>query len=203
MHFQPVVGVIVCWTGDHAEGVRVIAPRREAAQPVMDLVQPMPYAALQSMLDGGFPSGLQVHWRSEFIRTIPDDFIEAAVSSFERVPSPLSALLLEQFGGAVSRVPREATAFDQRDSDFNLVIVSRWADAADREKNVAWARETSERVQRFTTGRVYVNYIGAGEAPDRVRAAFGADKFKQLVEIKRKYDPTNVFQMNQNIPPAV
>ena len=162
----------------------------------------MPYTALQSMLDAGFPEGLQVHWRSEFVQSIPDGLIDAAVSAFEKVPSPLSALMFEQFGGAVKRVPRDDTAFDQRDSDYNLVIVSRWADPAEADRNVRWARETSAAAQAFTTGRVYVNYIGAGEAPDRVRAAFGADKFERLAKIKRKYDPTNTFRLNQNIPPA-
>jgi len=162
----------------------------------------MPYTALQSMLDAGFPSGLQVHWRSEFVASVPDGLIDAAVSAFERVPSPLSAIMFEQFGGAVKRVPREDTAFDQRDSDFNLVIVSRWADPADAERNVAWARSTSEAAKAFTTGRVYVNYIGAGEGPERVRAAFGPDKFERLAGIKRKFDPNNVFRLNQNIPPG-
>ena len=197
----PVVGFVLCYNGNAEEGEKAIAGIRKFATPIAGEVGPMPYTALQSMLDGGFPSGLHVHWRSEFITSIPDDFIETAVSSFERVPSPLSAMLLEQFGGAVSRVPRDATAFDQRDSDYNLVIVSRWADPADKDKNVAWARETSDKVTAFTNGRVYVNYIGAGESPDRVRAAFGADKYNKLVEIKRKYDPTNLFRMNQNIPP--
>ncbi|HTE45720.1 MAG TPA: BBE domain-containing protein, partial [Gemmatimonadaceae bacterium] len=91
--------------------------------------------------------------------------------------------------------------FDNRDAEFNLVIVSRWADPADAEKNVAWARATSEAARPFTNGRVYVNYIGAGEAPDRVRAAFSKEKFARLVDVKRKYDPKNVFRMNQNIPP--
>ena len=199
----PVVGFVLCYNGPADEGESAIGAIRSFATPIAGEVGPMPYTALQGMLDAGFPSGLHVHWRSEFIATLPDDFIDAAVSAFERVPSPLSALLLEQFGGAVSRIPRDATAFDQRDSDFNFVIVSRWADPAEKDKNVAWARETSERVQPFTTGRVYVNYIGAGEAPERVRAAFGSDKFNRLVEIKRKYDPTNLFQMNQNIPPNV
>ena len=92
----------------------------------------MPYTALQSMLDAGFPSGLQVHWRSEFLASIPDELIDALVSAYERVPSPLSAILIEQFGGAVHRVPGDSTAFDNRDSDFNLVIVSRWADPRGR-----------------------------------------------------------------------
>jgi hypothetical protein len=143
-----------------------------------------------------------VHWRSEFVTSIPDDLVEAAVSAFEKVPSPLSALMFEQFGGAVSRVPRDETAFDQRDSNYNFVIVSRWADPAQAQPNVAWARSTSEAAKPFTNGHVYVNYIGAGEAPDRVRAAFGADKYDRLAALKRKYDPTNLFRINQNILPG-
>jgi FAD/FMN-containing dehydrogenase len=199
---MPVIAFVLCYNGPADEGERAIADIRKFATPIAGEVGPMPYSALQSMLDAGFPHGLQVHWRSEFINTIPDAFIDAAVSAFERVPSPLSALLLEHFGGAVSRVPRDAAAFDQRDSEYNLVIVSRWAEPGDRDRNVAWARETSDMAAAFTNGRVYVNYIGAGESPDRVRAAFGSEKFARLAAIKHKYDPTNLFRMNQNIPPA-
>ncbi len=135
-------------------------------------------------------------------RRMPDDLIDAAVSAFENVPSPLSALLIEQFGGAVSRVPRDATAFDQRDSDYNLVIVSRWTDPARRRAERRWARSTSTRRSRSRTGRVYVNYIGAGESPDRVRAAFGAG---QVRAARRRSSGSTirriVFRMNQNIPP--
>ena len=198
----PVIALVICYNGPANEGERAILKFRDFVTPIAGEVGPMPYTALQSMLDAGFPEGLQVHWRSEFVQSIPDALIDAAVSAFERVPSPLSALMFEQFGGAVKRVPRDATAFDQRDSDYNLVIVSRWQNPADAEPNVRWARETSEAARAFTNGRVYVNYIGAGEAPDRVRAAFGADKFDRLATIKRKYDPTNVFRLNQNIPPS-
>jgi FAD/FMN-containing dehydrogenase len=198
----PVVAFVLCYNGPAEDGERAIADIRAFATPIAGEVGPMPYSALQGMLDAGFPHGLQVHWRSEFIDTITDPFIDAAVSAYERVPSPLSAMMLEHFGGAVARVPRDATAFDQRDSEYNLVIVSRWADPGDRERNVAWARETSAMAAAFTNGRVYVNYIGAGESPERVRAAFGPEKFARLAEIKKKYDPANVFRMNQNIPPA-
>jgi hypothetical protein len=193
--------MVICYNGPAADGEKAIAAFKELG-PIAGEVGPMPYTALQSMLDAGFPHGLQVHWRSEFVTSIPDNFIEAAVSAFEKVPSPLSALMLEQFGGAVSRVPRDATAFDQRDSNYNFVIVSRWADPAQAQPNVEWARATSDAAKPFTNGRVYVNYIGAGEAPDRVRAAFGADKYERLVALKRKYDPTNVFRINQNIVPG-
>ena len=197
----PVIAMVICYNGPAADGEKAIAAFKELG-PIAGEVGPMPYTALQSMLDAGFPHGLQVHWRSEFVTSIPDNFIEAAVSAFEKVPSPLSALMLEQFGGAVSRVPRDATAFDQRDSNYNFVIVSRWADPAQAQPNVEWARATSDAAKPFTNGRVYVNYIGAGEAPDRVRAAFGADKYERLVALKRKYDPTNVFRINQNIVPG-
>ena len=198
----PVIALVICYNGPADEGERAIKGFRDFATPIAGEVGPMPYTALQSMLDAGFPEGLQVHWRSEFVQSIPDGLIDAAVSAFEKVPSPLSALMFEQFGGAVKRVPRDDTAFDQRDSDYNLVIVSRWADPAEADRNVRWAREVSDAARAYTTGRVYVNYIGAGEAPDRVRAAFGADKFERLAKIKRKYDPTNTFRLNQNIPPA-
>jgi FAD/FMN-containing dehydrogenase len=198
----PLLAFLVCYNGPVDEGERAIQAIRDFGAPAAGEVGPMPYTALQSMLDAGFPSGLHVHWRSEFVKSISDELIEAVVSAYEQVPSPLSAILFEQFGGAVRRVPRDATAYDQRDSDFNLVIVSRWADPAHAERNVAWARSLSEAARSYTTGRVYVNYIGAGEAPDRVRAAFGADKFAKLSAIKRKYDSTNLFRLNQNIPPG-
>jgi FAD/FMN-containing dehydrogenase len=197
----PIIAFVLCFNGSADEGERAIGPIRALEAPIAGEVGPMPYPALQSMLDGGFPSGLHVHWRSEFVQAIPDELIDRAVGAFERVPSPLSALLFEQFGGAVARVPRDATAFDQRDADYNLVIISRWAAPGDAEPNVAWARATSDAMKPFTNGRVYLNYIGAGEAPDRVRAAFSAEKLARLVEAKRKYDPQNVFRMNQNIAP--
>ena len=197
----PIIALVICYNGPAADGEKAVAAFK-AAGPIAGEVGPMPYAALQQMLDAGFPNGLQVHWRSEFVTSIPDDLVEAAVSAFEKVPSQLSALMFEQFGGAVSRVPRDATAFDQRDSNYNFVIISRWTDPSQAKANVDWARATSEAAKPFTNGRVYVNYIGAGEAPDRVRAAFGADKYERLVSVKRKYDPMNVFRINQNIVPG-
>lgn len=198
---HPITAAIVCYNGPADEGERAIKPLREFEGAIAGEIGPMPYTALQTMLDAGFPSGLQVYWRSEFISAIPDELIDAAVSAYERVPSPLSAVLIEQFGGAVKRVPRESMAYDQRDADYNLVIVSRWGDPAEAERNIAWARDISAAAQPFTTGRVYVNYIGMGESGDRVRAAYGAEKYARLAAIKRTYDPGNLFRINQNIVP--
>src|SRR5262245_36658712 len=199
---EKVCGLAMCYNGPADEAEHALQLIRAFDTPIAGNVGPMPYTALQSMLDAGFPSGLNVHWRSEFLTSIPDALIEAAVSAYEEVPSPLSALLIEQFGGAVSGVPRDATAFDQRDSDYNFVIISRWADPVEAEQNVAWARATSKAAKPFTNGRVYLNYIGEGEASDRVRAAFAPDKLARLASIKKKYDPTNLFRINQNIAPG-
>ena len=198
----PVVALAMCFNGPAAEGEKAIAAIRAFGAPMAGEVGPMPYTALQTMLDAGFPSGLQVHWRSEFAAALPDALIDALVRSFKNVKSPLSALLIEQFGGAVRRVADSATAFDQRDAAYNLVIVSRWTSPDDATPNVQWARATSDAAKPFGTGRVYVNYIGAGEGPERVRASFSPVKFTRLAAIKRKYDPDNVFRMNQNIPPG-
>jgi FAD/FMN-containing dehydrogenase len=199
---MPVIALAMCYNGPVNEGERAIDAIRAFGSPIAGEVGPIPYTALQTMLDAGFPSGLQVHWRSEFAASLPDAAIDALVDTFKDVGSPLSALLIEQFGGAVRRVPSDATAFDQRDAAFNLVIVSRWASPADADANVFWARSASDALAAFGNGRVYVNYIGAGEKPDRVREAFGPEKYARLAAIKRRYDPTNLFRMNQNIPPG-
>ena len=117
-------------------------------------------------------------------------------------PPRFPALRIAREDVPVGRVPADATAFDQRDATYNLVVISRWTNPADADTNISWARATSDAAKPFTNGRVYVNYIGAGEAADRVRAAYSPEKFARLASIKRKYDPMNVFRINQNIPPA-
>jgi FAD/FMN-containing dehydrogenase len=159
----------------------------------------MPYPALQSMLDEGFPSGLHVYWRSDFLKGLPDEALDTLVDRFQAITSPLSALLIEQFGGAVARVPAEETAFAQRDAMFNLAIVSRWTDAATAATHTDWARQTSAAIRPFASGGVYVNYLGE-EGADRIKAAYGP-KYEKLVAVKKKYDPTNLFRVNQNIQP--
>ncbi len=197
----PVIALAMCYNGPVSDGERAIAAIRAFGAPMAGEVGPIPYTALQSMLDAGFPSGLHVHWRSEFAAALPDDLIDTLVTAFDGVKSPLSVLMIEQFGGAVRRVAPEAAAYDQRDADYNLVVVGRWASPSDAEPNVRWARITSDALKSFGTGRVYVNYIGAGESPERVRSSFSPAKFTRLATIKKRYDPTNLFRVNQNIRP--
>jgi FAD/FMN-containing dehydrogenase len=199
---HPIVAFVICYNGPIDEGERVIRPLREYGPPLADQVGPMAYTQLQSMLDEGFPSGLQVYWRSDFLSGLGDETVDAIVARHATVASPLSATLIEQFGGAVKRIGREETAFDYRDADYNLVIISRWTDPADSERHIAWARSFREQMQPHTRG-VYVNYLGVGEGEDRVRAAYGAAKYDRLVALKNAYDPANLFCYNQNIKPTV
>jgi hypothetical protein len=198
---MPAVAIIAAYNGAIAEGERALKPLREFGPPVADLIAPMPYTALQSMLDDGFPAGLPVYWRSHFLTDIDDDLLDTLIAQFKTAGSPLSALLIEHLGGAVARVPRESSAFDHRDAEFNLAIISRWPDPAMADAGIAWARETWQATSGHARG-VYVNYLGVGEAGDRVRAAYGDEKYARLAELKRRYDPDNVFCFNLNIAPA-
>jgi FAD/FMN-containing dehydrogenase len=118
------------------------------------------------------------------------------------VPSPLSAVVLEQFGGAYRRVGPEETAFSHRDWDYNLLVISRWADPAEQSTNIQWARDVWQAVQPYASGGVYVNYLEPGQdGTSRIRAAYGPN-YARLAAIKSQYDPTNFFRLNQNIPPA-
>ena len=195
----PIVAVLSCYNGPAAMAEPAIQPLRDLG-PVADQVSEMTYPALQSMLDEGFPNGLQVYWRGDFLTGLPDQAIDALCDAFSSVTSPLSALLIEQFGGAVARIPADETAFAHRDSLFNLAVISRWTDPTTAEQHKDWSRRASAAMQPFTSGGAYVNYLGA-EGSERVRAAYGPAKYGRLVALKRKFDPTNLFRVNQNIRP--
>ena len=195
----PIVAVLSCYNGRAAKGEAAIRPLRDLG-PVADQVTEMPYPAIQSMLDDGFPPGLQVYWRSDFLSGLPDEAIDTLCDRFAAVTSPLSALLIEQFGGAVSRIPADETPFAHRGALFNFAVIARWTDPSTASTHIDWARRSSEAAQPFASGGVYVNYLGA-EGTDRIRAAYGSAKYERLVAVKRKYDPTNLFRVNQNIRP--
>ncbi|MGD9890395.1 MAG: FAD-binding oxidoreductase [Dehalococcoidia bacterium] len=197
---QRVLALLVCYNGPIEAGEAALRPLREYGPPVVDDVKPMPYKDLQGMLDEGFPAGLQVYWSGHFLTSLADEAIDVLVDRFATVSSPLNALLLEQFGGAVGRVGRDATAFDHRDAAFNLAIVARWNDPAEADQHIAWARDVWQSMRPYATG-AYVNYLGIDDSAERVKDAYGAGKYERLAALKSKYDPTNLFRLNQNIKP--
>jgi FAD/FMN-containing dehydrogenase len=197
----PVVAIGFVYAGPIEAGEAVVRPLREFGSPVADAVQPMPYSAAQTMVDAFWPRGLQNYWKSSFFKELSDKAIDTLVAHFASVPSPQTVVVLEHFGGAMSRVAPEATAFPHRHLDFDVVITTMWTDPADAERNIAWTRDYWDALQPFAPAAVYVNYLGV-EGEERVRAAYGAN-YGRLVALKNKYDPTNLFRLNQNVPTTV
>ena len=195
-----VAGITVCYCGAMEEGERVLRPLRGFGSPLEDTIRPMAYAALQSASDEGFPSGRQHYWKASYLKDLTDEAIEVLLRFVSEMPSSSSGVGLQQMHGAASRVDPAATAFPHRDEHYDLLILSQWADPADSEANVRWARELFEAMRPFFGEGVYVNNLGEEEA-DRVEEAYG-EHYGRLLALKEKYDPANLFRLNQNIEPA-
>lgn len=196
----PAVGAIVCYAGDIAAGERAVAPLRSFGTPILDTVQPMPFPAMQKLAGESFPENTYNYWKSTFLTELSDTVIDLAIAHANRCPSPLSAVVIELYGGAAGRVAPTDTAFAPRQSQFNIGITAQWADVEDSEKNIAWTRGFSAALEPFSSGAYLVNFLNE-EAPDTVRAAFGGN-YARLAALKAKYDPTNFFSINQNVKPA-
>jgi FAD/FMN-containing dehydrogenase len=194
-----ILAVGVAYAGPIEDGRRALEPLHRFASPALDLAGPMPYLGLQTMLDATAPPGLHYYNRAEWLDDLDEAAIETLVEHFGRVSSPLSQVILGRMGGAVARIPVGATAFPHRQARNLLWIVTGWTPDQDAEPHLAWAREIHGAMRPFAAGGVYVNALG--DEPDRVRAAYGAN-WERLREIKRAYDPDNVFRRNANIPPA-
>jgi FAD/FMN-containing dehydrogenase len=203
MHFAPVFALVVCWTGGDEEGERVLAPIREVAQPVMDMVQPIPYTALQSMLDAGGPPGVRAYMKAEFLPELSDAAVDELVTHGAARPGPMVQLLLEPMGGAISRVATDDTALGVRDVPWAYHALALWMepDAATADAHFAWARGLADGMSPHTTAGIYLNFT-SDEGDERVRAMYGEVRYAQLVALKDRWDPENVFHLNQNIRPS-
>jgi FAD/FMN-containing dehydrogenase len=193
-----LAAMVVFHTGQADEAERDLARFEAWGSPLAVQVGPMPYPVMNTILDGGFPKGSLNYWRSSFIRGLSDELIDIAVKRFATVPSPMSAILVEHFHGAVTRIDESATAVPHRTEGWNLFIPSVWTDDADSDANVVWTRETFDALQPHFATRRWLNYLGDDEADEAVRAAYGPN-YERLREVKRRYDPDNVFHLNHNI----
>jgi FAD/FMN-containing dehydrogenase len=162
----------------------------------------MPYNAAQRMADFLWPAGLHSYWKSSYLKTLSDEAIDIIVDFFARVPSPHTVIVLEHNGdSAWDRVADSATGFGHRAWPYNFLVTSAWSDAKHTERNVVWTRELLEAMRPFAAEGAYVNYLGGDEGTDGLKAAYGG-KLERLAALKAKFDPTNLFRMNQNIVPA-
>lgn len=195
----PVIVFACLYSGDLHEGEAVLKPLREFKIPIADLIQPVSYVQMQSMIDAPFPKGNRYYWKSCFLQKLSDEAIDQIISNVQKITSPYSATILEFYGGAASREPIGGTSFPHRQAEFDLVIISNWIDKQADEKNMNWTRNFFEEMQNYSSKRVYVNTLGQ-EGHERVKEAFG-ESYDRLLALKMKYDPNNLFHLNQNILP--
>jgi FAD binding domain/Berberine and berberine like len=196
----PVLGLLPVWSGDLADGARAIAPLRELGTPLGELIRPVPYRAVQSLLDGSAPRGTHAYWRSHRLLTLSDAAIDTIVERVESITSPLSLLNGWVIGGAASRVAAGATALGERDAGFELRLIAVWPPGGpDGERHRGWVRDGWEALRPCAAG-VFPGFL-SDEGIDGVRAAYG-DRLGRLTALKDRYDPANVFRLNANIPPS-
>ncbi|MBS0340119.1 MAG: FAD-binding oxidoreductase [Proteobacteria bacterium] len=196
----PVAALVTCHCGPLEDGEKAMQPLKAFAPPVMDALGPMPYCALNGMLDAGYPKGALNYWKSNFLAELSDAAIDTMIDCYARCPTPMGQLLIEHFHGAVARRDASDTAFAHRRVGYNFLVLTQWMQASDTEACIAWARDTFQRMQPFFAAGRYVNYLDNDEAGDPVAAAYGPN-YRRLQQVKARFDPTNFFRMNQNIRP--
>ena len=199
---HPAVGVILTYAGPVDEGREVLAPMLAFGPPAVDLVQPMPYVAVQQLLDEANPRGLHHYWSFAFLDGLPADAVDALVSHVQPPSSPLSQYVVVPGGGAITRFPQESSALACRDAPWSVHLLTMWPpDHALDAANVAFTRELKAALVPWTLAGAHVNFVsdpGSGGLSE----AYGSARFDRLREVKRAWDPDNVFHHNQNIPPA-
>ena len=182
---MPASRIIACWCGDIAEGERVLAPMRAFGPPLLDTIQPMPFPAMQKLLDGAFPDGTHNYWKASFVPQLTDDVIDLAGRA--RQPHgnrPCRPCIVEFYGGAPGRVGPAGSAFAQRHAEYNIGMTAQWADPAESARHIAWARDMYEAIEPHSSGSHLLNFQ-SDPATTVIRAAFG-DNYARLAEVKRK-----------------
>jgi FAD/FMN-containing dehydrogenase len=195
-----LTGLAVCHAGEPEQAQRDLEPFLTWGSPVMTEVGPMPYPVMNTLLDENFPTGSLNYWLSSFTAGLPDGLIDAMVDRFASAPSPMSGILLERFHGAVTRVGVTDTAVPHREVGWNLLLPTVWLDPATTEENIRWTKDTHAAFAEHLVERRWLNYLTDDQGESAVRAAYGPN-WDRLVEVKRRYDPENVFHRNQNIAP--
>jgi len=193
-------GILVAHCGSLAEGEKAVAPLKTFGPPAMDHMGPIPYCAQNGLLDGAFPRGALNYWKAQFLTELSDACIATLIEQFEAAPSPLCQIVIEHFHGAASRIPVDATACTMRVDGFNVAIVSQWLDPADTERGIRWARDTHAALGPYLAPMRYVNYLEDDAGADAAAAIYGPN-YARLRQIKKKYDPENLFHVNVNIKP--
>ncbi len=197
-----VIALATVYDGPADEGEKITQPLRQFGEILLDFSGRMPYRELQTLYDGLFPKGRdRCYWKSTYLKDLDTSTIAEVTKQLATRPSEMTYASIWKFGGAVQRVAADATAFGDRSMPFMFSLDAIWSNAAGDEENINWVRDSWQAIQQFSTGRMYLNFPGLGEGENLVRDAFGLSAYKRLQEVKRKYDPANIYRMNQNILP--
>jgi len=195
-----LAAMVTCHSGPLADGEKAMRPLKSFGTPVMDVLGPMAYSALNSMLDAAYPKGALNYWKSSFLTQLSDEAIDTLIACFAQCPTPMGQVLIEHMHGAATRVGPTETAYPHRAEGYNLLVLSEWTSPADNERCIAWARDTYSRMQPFFGAARYVNYLGHDESSEALAAAYGVN-YRRLRQGKDRFDPANLFRMNHNIEP--
>ena len=200
LHMKKMCGVIWAYAGDMTKAEETFKPIRAFKKPALDFVGPLPYPALQSMFDPIYPPGLQWYWRADFVNELSDDAVAQHVRFANALPTMPSTMHMYPIDGAAARVGKTETAWNYRDATWAAVMVGVDPDPANKEKITAWTKAYYDAVHPYSAGGAYVNFM-MDEGEERVKATYG-DNYERLAAIKNKYDPQNLFRVNQNIKPG-
>jgi hypothetical protein len=194
--------LMCCFNGSQADGKTALEPLLKGLpEPWFNWMSTMPYPAVQSMFDGLYPKGMQWYWRGDFVKTLPDAAIEVHLAQAAKTPTELSLMHLYPIDGAVHRVGKGDTAWNCRDATWSMVIAGIDPDAAKAGAVTQWTKAYWDAVHPFDLGGAYPNFMMDDEGEARIKASFG-ENFERLASVKKKYDPSNLFRVNQNIKPA-
>jgi len=200
-HGKLIVGLLACYTGKPEDGEKIVAPIKSFGNPIGDVLVRRPYAQLQSLLDATQPKGRRYYWKSEYLSRIEPELCTKIIEHAAKIISPHSAIALFQLGGALNKLDQDYSPVGNRDAHYVLNIPGSWEQAEDDKENVEWVRETWNGIKRFSTGGTYINFLTEDEGPERTENALGSS-LKRLAEVKKKWDPNNMFCTNRNIKPA-
>jgi FAD/FMN-containing dehydrogenase len=198
-HGKEILALAVCYSGSIAEGEKIAAPLRKFGKPLADVIAPNPFTAWQAILDPLLTPGFRNYWKSHYFKEVSDGLINVLLEYAGKIPDPNTEIAFAQLGGAITRVPSDATAYVGRDAEFTVNVHGRWEDPAKDAECIAWARDLFRAAAPFASSGAYVNFMTQEEG-DRIRAAYGRN-YDRLVKVKNQYDPNNLFRLNQNIRP--
>jgi len=203
VHGKPIVAIAVCHSGSLENGERAVRPLKEFGNPLVDIIAPKPFAVHQTLFDVAMAPGRHYYWKSHYLPEFLETAGKVLMDHAAKITSPHSSILVFQLGGALARFGETDTPAGNRDAAYVLNVAASWEDPTHTDQQIAWSRGCWSDMEQFSTGGVNVNFLTGEEGGERVRAAYGVANYERLVELKNKYDPQNMFRLNQNIPPSV